>query len=116
MKKQEEQETIDLDTFDDVSLWQMMPRMGQSLLKTIVDSIHNGNAKLSSLLIKGKDGLETHGSAFIRALGFENYNQIDGSLLNPSSGLLQFFCSEKKDGRIQLPSVTRGWKISGERV
>ena len=100
MKKQERQQTIDLDTFDDVSLWQMMPSgtgRGKSLLRVIVDSVFNGNAKLNSLLIAGKDGLQTHGSAFIRALGIENYNQIDGSLLNSSSGLVQFFCSENNE-------------------
>ena len=101
MKKQEKQcDIIDLDTFNDVSLFQMIPSgsgMGLSHLKTIVDSVHNGNAKLSSLLITGKEGLQTHSSALIRALGIENYNQIDGSLLQLISGIHQFFCGENNE-------------------
>ena len=50
MKKQTKQQpAIDLDTFDDVSLFQMIPSgggFGQSMLKVFVDSVHNGNGKL----------------------------------------------------------------------
>ena len=96
MKKQtKQQEIIDLDSFNDVSLFQMIPSgsgMGLSHLKTIVDSVHNGRAKLNSLLIIGKEGLQTHSSALIRALGISDYNQIDGSLLQLISGIHQFFC------------------------
>ena len=104
MKKQtKQQEVIDLDSFQDVSLFQMIPSgsgMGLSHLKTIVDSVHNGNAKLSSLLITGKEGLQTHSSAFIRALGIENFNQIDASLLQLISGIHQFFCGENNEAYI----------------
>ncbi len=112
MKKQEKQEhVINLDTFEEVSLWQMIPSgkgMGQSLLKTLVDSVHNGNAKLKSLLITGKEGLRTHASAFIRALGIDNYNQIDGSMLHPASGLVQFFNTDK----YQAYMITNAEKIT----
>ena len=115
MKKQKEQLTIDLDSFDDVSLYQLIPSgrgMGQSLLKTIVDSVHNGNAKLNSLLIAGKEGLQTHSSAFIRAMGFETFDQIDGSLLQHISGLHNFFCGEENEAHIisnieKLPHVAQ---------
>jgi len=96
MKKQTKQQAvIDLDSFNDVSLFQMIPSgtgMGLSLLKTIVDSVHNGRAKLNSLLITGKEGLQTHASAFIGALGISDYNQIDASLLLSPPSLHPFFC------------------------
>jgi hypothetical protein len=95
MKKQENQnQTVDLDSFEDVSIYQLIPSgtgMGQSHLKTLVDSQFNGSANLKSILIVGKEGASTHGSAFIRALGIDNYHQIDGSMLCSASGLHQFF-------------------------
>ena len=94
-KQQKQQEIIDLDSFNDISLYQMIPSgsgMGLSHLKTIVNSCHNGRAKLNSLLIKGSAGLKTHASAFIRAMGFTDYNQIDASLLLSPTGLHPFFC------------------------
>jgi Holliday junction resolvasome RuvABC ATP-dependent DNA helicase subunit len=96
MKKQaKQQEIIDLDTFSDVSLFQLIPSgrgMGQSLLKTYVDSVHNGSARLKSILISGKEGLSTTGVAFIKAFGITRYNQIDGSLLHNCGELNMFFC------------------------
>ena len=69
MKKQTKQQpVIDLDTFDEVSLYQMIPSgsgMGLSHLKTIVDSVHNGRAKVSSLLITGTTALTTHSFSFL---------------------------------------------------
>lgn len=104
MKKQTKQQpVIDLDTFDDVSLFQMIPSgkgFGQSMLKVFVDSVHNGNGKLNSLLITGKEGLATHASAFHRALGTDNYNQIDASMFNAPHDIYTFFCVEDYQGFI----------------
>ncbi len=100
MKKQEQKQIVDIEAFNDISLWQLMPSgkgLGLSLLKTLVNANHNSDYKLGSLLIVGKDGLRTHGSAFIRALGIEEVSQIDGSLLQPSGGLVQFFNSYKSE-------------------
>jgi hypothetical protein len=98
MEKQKEQkQLIDLDSFEEVSLWQLLPSgsgMGLSYLKTIVDSVHNGRAKLKPILISGQEGLNTTASAFIRSLGIENYKQTDASFLNLQSSLVQFFCSD----------------------
>jgi hypothetical protein len=97
MKKQKEQkQVIDLDSFEEVSLWQLLPSgsgMGLSYLKTIVDSVHNGRAKLKPILISGQEGLNTTASAFIRALGIEHCSQTDASFLNLQSSLVQFFCT-----------------------
>ena len=61
MKKQKkQQQIIDLDSFDDISLFQMIPSgtgMSLSHLKTLVDSVHYSQAKLNSLLLTGKEGL-----------------------------------------------------------
>lgn len=105
MKKQKkQQEIIDLDNFDDdISLWQMIPcgkGMGLSHLKVIVDSVLNGQARLNSLVIVGKEGLTTHSFAFLRAIGSEIVNQVDGSLIHHTSGTHQFFCTENYDGYI----------------
>jgi hypothetical protein len=103
MKKQSQQQIIDLDTFDDVSLFQMIPAgtgMGLASLKMIVDSIHNGNAKLSSLLLVGNAGLQTHSSAFLRALGIENYNHIYAAMFHNTHDMYVFFCTEQNDGYI----------------
>ena len=71
MKKQAKQQpVIDLDTFQEVSLFQLIPSgagMGQAMLKVFVDSVHNGNGKLTSLLITGKEALQTHASAFLKS-------------------------------------------------
>lgn len=96
MKKQTKQQ-IDIDTFSDVSLYQLIPSgkgMGQALLRTYVDSVHNGGAKLKSILIAGKEGLSTTSCAFIRAYGFSKYAQIDGSLLHNFNEVNMFFCRE----------------------
>jgi len=98
MKKQDQKQIVDIEAFNDVSLWQLIPSgrgLGLSLLKTIVNAIHNGDFKLRSLLIVGHAGLRTHGSAFIRALGIEKLSQIDGSLLPPGGELVKFFNSDK---------------------
>ena len=92
---------IDIDTFEDVSLYQLIPSgkgFGQTLLKTHIDAVMNGRARLNSLLITGKEGLLTHSTAFLRALGIENFNQIDGSHLQNAGGIHQFFCVEDYDG------------------
>ena len=104
MKNQQKQHhTVDLDSFEYVSLYQLIPSgtgMGQSHLKTLVDSVHNGSANIKSLLISCKEGARVHGSAFIRALGIDNYNQIDGSMLNPAAGLHQFFAVRKHEAHL----------------
>jgi hypothetical protein len=104
MKKQiKQQPTIDLDTFSDVSLFQMIPSgqgFGQAMLKIFVDSVFYGNGKLSSLLITGKEGIATHASAFLRALGLENINQIDASMLTVPHDIYTFFCLAEYQGYI----------------
>ena len=103
MKQKEQQPVIDLDTFDDVSLYQLIPSgtgMGLSLLKTIVDSVLNGRAKVSSLLLVGKTALTTHSVAFLRALATENYNQTYAAMFSAPHDIYTFFCSEPHDGYI----------------
>ena len=98
-----QQATIDLDTFDDVSLFQMIGSgsgMGLAHLKVLVDSVLNGRAKVSSLLITGKIGLTTHSSAFLRALGIEYYNQTYSAMLQNNHEFYTFFCTEQNDGYI----------------
>lgn len=100
MKKEES--SIDLDSFNDVSLYQMVPSgkgFGQSLLKYYVDAVHNG-AKINSLLISGKEGLQTHASAFLRALAIDNYNQTDASFIQTPYDLYIFLCGQPYDGYI----------------
>lgn len=98
MKETQKQETADIDQFDDtVSLHQLIPTgkgKGESLLKTIVNSIHNtNNGRLPSVLIIGPEGNRTHAKAFIRAMGVDDIDEIHSSLLQPSIGLTQFFHS-----------------------
>jgi hypothetical protein len=98
-----QQLTIDLNTFSDVSLFQLIPSgsgSGLSHLKVLVDSVLNGGAKLNSILITGKTGLTTHASAFLRALGIENYNQIYASMFHNSHEFYTFFCTQQNDGYI----------------
>jgi hypothetical protein len=104
MKKQKEQKTaVDLDAFRNVSLYQMIPSgrgFGQTLLKCHVDAVLNGRAKLNSLLITGKAGLQTHAGAFLRALGIDYYNQIDAEMIQSVFDLHVFLCGEQYDGYI----------------
>ena len=98
MSKTQKQTTTELDSFDEeISLWQLLPTgkgHGLSLLKTIVDSILNTNKnKLPSILITGSEGKRTHARAFVRALGIDDIKEIHGSLLQPVSGVMQYFCS-----------------------
>lgn len=97
MSKAQKQIVRDLDSFEDISLWQLIPAgKGYALtkLKTIVDSIHNSNnTKIPSILLTGLEGKRTYGRSFIRALGIETINEIHGSLLQPVSGVMQFFCN-----------------------
>ncbi len=78
-----------------VSLWQVVPSgMGYGLaqLRAIVDSQLNGTgSSLRSVLITG-EAAELHGSAFLRAMGYENINQIHGALLQPAHRVVEFFC------------------------
>ena len=88
-----------MSEFDNtVSLWQLIPAgkgKALTLLRTIVDSIHNSdNPKLPSILIIGDEGKRTHANAFMRALGVKQIKEIHASLLQPLSGLIQFFGSE----------------------
>ena len=104
MKKQTKQQpVIDLDTFEDVSLFQMIPSgqgFGQSMLKIFVDSVLNGSGKLTSLLIVGKAGLTTHSFAFLRALGIDNINQTYAAMFSVPHDIYTFFCTEPCDGYI----------------
>jgi len=106
MKKQVRQQEpiIDLETFNEVSLWQMLPSgrqgMGQVLLKTHVDAVLNGRATLHSMLISGPEGLRTTAGAFVRALGIDNYNQTDASLIQSVYDLHIFFCGEQNEAYI----------------
>ena len=102
-KHQKQQEIIDLDSFNDVSLFQLIPSgtgMGLSHLKTLVDSVHYSQAKLNSLLITGQAGLQTHASALIRALGIDNFNEISAYLLQHDYELKVFFCAHQSEAHI----------------
>lgn len=94
-------ETINLDGFNDVSLYQLIPSgkgFGQALLKTYVDTIHIGKAPVNSLLIVAKTGLKTTSTAFFTALGIEAFNQIDASLIQTGFDFYTFFFSEIYEG------------------
>ena len=98
------QEICDLSDFDDtVSLWQLIPAgkgKALTLLKIIVDAIHNGNNdKLQKILITGEAG-RIHGLAFLRALGFEQIKEINASLLQYGTGLVQFFCKGPENAHL----------------
>jgi hypothetical protein len=112
MKKQKEQKTaVDLDAFRNVSLYQMIPSgkgFGQTLLKCHIDAVLNGRAKLNSLLITGKTGLQTTGCAFLRALGIDYYNQIDAEMIQCVFDLHVFLCGEQYEGYI----ITNAEKMS----
>lgn len=110
MKKEtkKEESIIDLDSFNDVSLYQLIPSgkgFGLALLKTYVDAVHNG-AKINSLLISGKEGLQTHASAFLRALAIDNYNQTDASFIQTPYDLYIFLCGQQYEGYV-ISSVER---------
>ncbi|MHC4691932.1 MAG: hypothetical protein ACYS67_04250 [Planctomycetota bacterium] len=99
MMEKTKQDICDLSEFDEtVSLWQLIPSgkgKALTLLRTIVDSIHNSdNPKLPSILIVGDEAKRTHANGFFRALGVKQINEIHASLLLPGSGLIQFFSSE----------------------
>jgi len=102
MKDKKTNQILDLqDAFDDVSLYQLMPSgtgMSLSHLKTIVDAVHNGGATLNSVLLTGKEGLNTHASALLRALAVDNVNEIDASFLRDPTSIHQFFCINEFDG------------------
>lgn len=105
MKKQVRQQEpiIDLESFRDVSLYQLIPSgrgMGHLLLKTYIDAVHNGRAKINSLLLIGHEGLKTTAGAFVRALGIDNFNQTDASLLQTVYDLHNFFCAEQYEAYI----------------
>ena len=74
--------------------------MGQAMLKVFVDSVLCGSGKLNSLLITGKEGLTTHASAFLRALGIESINLIDASMFQAPHDIYTFFCVEDYQGYI----------------
>lgn len=102
MKDKKTNQILDLqDAFDDVSLYQLIPSgtgMSLSHLKTIVDAVHNGGATLNSVLLTGKEGLNTHASALLRALAVDNVNEIDASFLRDPTSIHQFFCINEFDG------------------
>lgn len=94
------QDICDLSEFDDtVSLWQLIPAgkgKALTLLRTIVDSIHNSdNLKLPSVLIIEEEAKRTHARAFLRALGVTQIKEIHASLLDPTTGLIQFFSPDR---------------------
>jgi hypothetical protein len=96
MKKTNDKKTIELREFDDtVSLWQMIPAgsgKGLMLLKKIVDYILTAKpTRIPSVMITGGQGIRTHASAFLRALGLEDTREIDGFLLQPCSALIDYF-------------------------
>ena len=120
MKKQkEQQEIIDLDSFDDdISLWQMIPSgtnkgTGLSLLKTYCDAALNSRAKLKSMLITGTSGLQLKitANAFLRGLGLEKVNITDAALLQSVFDVHIFFCGDEYEGYVitniekTIPSV-----------
>ncbi len=92
MKKQEQKQIVDLDEFDQtVSLYQLLPSgagRASKKLKTIINSIHNGQVKQSkkpfSLLIAGSQGTRTHARSFLRALGMDYPLELPANLVQAS--------------------------------
>lgn len=102
MKKAEEKRIISLSEFDnDVSLYQLIPAgsgKGLKLLKMVVDYILTAKPKrIPSVLIIGGQGTKTHARAYLRALGLEDVREIDGSLLQPCSSLIDYFRNSSPD-------------------
>jgi hypothetical protein len=109
MKKSEEKRIPELAEFDQsVSLYQLIPAgagKGLSLLKRIVDYILTAKPiRIPSVLITGGQGIRTHASAFLRALGLEDTREMDGFLLQPCSSLIDYF---------RNPSANTGYIITG---
>jgi hypothetical protein len=110
MEKQEQKQIVGLDEFDTtVSLWQLLPAgagRGLHRLKTIVNSIHNGQVKQSlkplSLLIAGKQGLRTHARCVLRAWGLEHPGELPAHLLQSTADeIFNFFSpSQMADSHI----------------
>lgn len=103
MKKQTKQDEPIIDTFGQVSLYQIIPSgrgMAQSLLKTFIDSIHIGRTHINSLLIVGKSGAKTIAGAFLRSVGMTDFNETDASLLQNVYDLHIFICNESNEGYI----------------
>jgi hypothetical protein len=84
-----------------ISLYQMIPTgngKGLSLLKKIVDYIHTSKpTRLPSILIVGGQGIRTHARAYLRALGLEDTREIDGSLLQACSSLVDYSRNSSPD-------------------
>jgi hypothetical protein len=102
MKKSEENHIVDLADFDQsISLYQMIPAgggKGLSLLKKIVDYILTAKPeRIPSVLIVGAQGIRTHARSYMRALGLEDVREIDGSLLQSCSSLVDYFRNSSPD-------------------
>ena len=99
MDKKAQQNQIQLDGFNDVSLWQLLPcGNGHALkkLKEIVNSELNSHPNRSSnkpfsLLISGPFGKRTHTFAVLRALGYQYIEHIPAALLSNITDLVEFF-------------------------
>ena len=72
MEKQEQKQIVGLDEFDNtVSLWQLLPAgagRGLHRLKTIVNSIHNGQVKQSLIYFFVGRFIHCHHSCFSYAI------------------------------------------------
>ncbi len=98
MKKTEIIKTRNLDEFDTVSLYQLIPSgTGKAIknLKLILDSILNNPEqeprKPLSILITGKQGLKTHANSFLRAIGIESTNESPAQLFQASQVAMHEF-------------------------
>ena len=104
MEKQKQKQIVDLDEFDrTVSLYQLLPSgagRASKELKTIIDSIHNGQVQPStkpfSLLIAGSQGTRTHARSFLRALGLDYPLELPANLVQASIyEVFNFFSSTR---------------------
>lgn len=117
MEKAQKKELIELSEFDSsISLWQLIPAgkgKGLSLLKVVVDSILNNPAREKpSLLITGEEGKRTYGSAFLRAVGYEDIRQIPASVLC-NANLVQVFTPGYEHGHLITAVDTLGPWVMG---
>jgi hypothetical protein len=102
MKQQENRGIIDLAEFDaTVSLWQLTPAedgRALTLLRQLVDHIIlNRPERKPSLLITGYEGKKTLAMCFLRALGIEDIKTIPANLLQPTTGVINFFSGSHAD-------------------
>jgi len=115
MKKQDENTKIkDIDEFDEhVNLYNIITggsQNGQTMLRKIVDQIeidrygNNGNFIYPSILITGA-GKETAAKAFLNSLGYENIREIHAIMLEPTTGVRQYFCYDSTESAYLISNI-----------